>query len=146
MLRLCLAVAFACALAPLAAAPPDHSPLQVAQAPVAPAAAPLATAAGAPTVLFGQPLQPGDTILITVAGEPLITGPYTVREDGRLMLPMIGDFQAAGFTPTQFADRLATALRRYVKNPIVSANATTTMPRSVTILGDVPRPGIYDQR
>ncbi|MEN6548517.1 MAG: SLBB domain-containing protein [Armatimonadia bacterium] len=146
MLRLCLAVAFVCVLAPLAAAPLDHSPLQVAQAPVAPAAAPAATAAGAPTVLFGQPLQPGDTILITVAGEPLITGPYTVREDGRLMLPMIGDFQAAGFTPTQFADRLATALRRYVKNPIVSANATTTMPRSVTILGDVPRPGIYDQR
>lgn len=147
MLRLCLAVALVCVLAPVASAPLTAQPLQLAQAPAAPAAPPAAAPPTAPpTVLFGQPLQPGDTLLITVAGEPQITGPYTVREDGRLMLPLIGEFQTAGFTPTQFADRLATALRRYVKNPIVSANITSAMPRSVTILGDVPRPGIYDQR
>lgn len=148
MLRLCLAVALVCVLAPVASAPLPAPPLQLAQAPPAPAGQPAATATAtaAPTVLFGQPIQPGDTLLITVAGEPQITGSYTVREDGRLMLPMIGEFQSAGFTPTRFADRLAEALRRYVKNPIVSANVTAAMPRSVTILGDVPRPGIYDQR
>ncbi|MHB8995598.1 MAG: polysaccharide biosynthesis/export family protein [Armatimonadota bacterium] len=92
------------------------------------------------------PLQPGDTVTVTVAGEPAISGTYSVREDGRIIFPVAGTVQVSGQTSTQLADTLAAALRTYVVNPVVSVTVVTATPRMVTILGDVARPGSYDLR
>lgn len=110
----------------------------------APPAAPPPLATISAAALGNQPLQPGDTINVTVAGEPTLTGPCTIREDGRLIFPIIGDVKVAGYTPTLLADRLADLLHRYVVQPVVSVTVVNAVPRGVSILGDVPRPGLYE--
>lgn len=121
--------------------------------PLSPAStAPLTAATPSPvpslstTTAFGLPLEPGDTISVIVSGEPQVTGYYTIREDGRIVFPMVGPLQVSGFTAMQLADRLTTALQKYVRWPVVAVDVVSAQPRAVTVLGDVPRPGTYDLR
>jgi protein involved in polysaccharide export with SLBB domain len=92
---------------------------------------------------FGVPLQPGDVIALTVVGEPEITGQYAIREDGLIIFPILGATKVIGYTPTQLADHLAELLAKYVVKPIVAVNTIAAMPRIVSILGEVARPGVY---
>lgn len=109
-------------------------------------AAPVATVPNIGTPVVDSGLMPGDTVTVNVAGEPAITGSYTVREDGRIIFPVAGNQQVAGLTPTALADRLAAALRAFVVNPVVSVAAISGAPRTVSVVGDVTRPGAYECR
>lgn len=142
VLLLCV---FCGALTPALAQPAAGQP-PTAPALPPPAALPSATPALPTPGAFGLPLQPGDTINVIVTGEPGVTGYYTVREDGRVLFPMLGPTQVSGFTAMQLADRLTTALQKYVRRPVVSVDVISAQPRAVAILGDVARPGTYDLR
>lgn len=91
-------------------------------------------------------LGPGDVVEVTVVGEPQLSGLFTIRPDGRITLPLLGDVVAAGQTSRQLAETLAQALRRYVRNPQVSVNLRQPSPRRqfVYLLGQVARPGAYE--
>lgn len=86
-------------------------------------------------------LGPGDSIEITVLGEPDLTRTVSVRPDGRINLPLIGDVEAAGLTPTQLSERIATALRSYLKNPQVAVSVREFQRAYVYLVGQVTRPG-----
>lgn len=121
----------------------------LAQAPVAGAAPPATLAPAMPASAggaFAQSLQPGDTVNVVVAGEPQITGQYTVRQDGRILFPLAGPMQVSGLTSMQVADQLSASLQKYVRRPVVSVDVVSAQPRLATLLGDVPRPGTYDLR
>ena len=126
------------------------SSLAMAQSAAAPSAASATVTVASPPPaglpVVASPLMPGDTVTLSVVGEPLITGSYTIREDGRLVLPVAGHQQAAGLTPTELADRLTAALRPFVVNPVVSVTGLSGPPRTVSVVGDIPRPGTYDCR
>lgn len=135
---------FCLVVSPLLAQPPAPQPLSASTPAPATGAAP---SPALPTMsAFGLPLQPGDTISVIVAGEPGVTGYYTIREDGRIIFPLAGPMQASGFTAMQLADRVSAALQKYVRRPVVSVDVISAQPRTVAILGDVGRPGTYDLR
>ena len=64
-----------------------------------------------------------------------------VRPDGKISLPLIGDVQAAGLTPTELRDSIKVLLRRYKKTPEVSVIVREINSFSIFLVGEVARPG-----
>jgi polysaccharide biosynthesis/export protein len=87
-------------------------------------------------------LGPGDSVEITVLGEADLTRTVTVRPDGKVAMPLIGDIVAVGLTPSQLAERIATALKTYLRSPQVSVSVREFRREGVVYLvGQFTRPG-----
>lgn len=89
-------------------------------------------------------LVPGDTVDVNVFGEADLTRSVVIRPDGKISLPLVGEVQAAGVTPTQLAENIATALRTYLKNPQVSVTVTQLQRIFVQVVGQASRPGAIE--
>ncbi|HTB15849.1 MAG TPA: TIGR03435 family protein [Bryobacteraceae bacterium] len=61
-------------------------------------------------------IGPQDVLSIAVFHEPDLTRVGTVRDDGKIVMPLIGDIQAAGLTPVRFGAQLKEALSAYINN------------------------------
>jgi polysaccharide export outer membrane protein len=88
-------------------------------------------------------IGPGDALSINVWHNSELTGPITVRPDGRISLPLIGEVVAAGQTPAALAKEIQTKLAPYVKDPIVTISPTTfNSPYSaqVRVIGEAVQP------
>ena len=108
------------------------------------AAAPPRSAAVAAAVAEGpRPLQTGDVLTIEVAGEPTISGQYTVQPPGTIVVPMVGEVQVTGLTAQELTGVLSRRLGRYVVEPVVRVAVLSAIPRLVHIVGQVARPGLY---
>lgn len=66
-----------------------------------------------------------------------------VRPDGKISIPLIGDLQASGLTPMQLQSRISERMRDFVTAPSVTVVVLKIGSRSVSIVGNVVRPGIY---
>ena len=111
-----------------------------------PAAAPAAQsdtpAAGArpnATYVIGD----DDVLSINVWKEPDLSHSVTVRTDGKISLPLIGELQAAGRTPSQLEQDITAALRTYISEPQVAVIVQQTNSLKFNILGQVTKPGSY---
>lgn len=91
----------------------------------------------------GYAIGAGDVLQVFVWKEPELTRDVTVRLDGRITVPLIGDIQAAGRTPSQLAEEVETALKRYISSPQVTLGVLETKSASFYMLGQVTRPGAY---
>lgn len=89
-------------------------------------------------------LTPGDSVDVSVFGEPTLSRTVTIRPDGKITLPLVGDVDAAGQTPSQLADRIANALKTYLKAPQVSVTVSGFQRAQVYLVGAVTRPGPVD--
>ncbi|QGZ63485.1 polysaccharide biosynthesis/export family protein [Paraburkholderia acidisoli] len=69
--------------------------------------------------------------------------PYgqTVASDGTIYFPFVGRIMAAGKTPGQLRDRLASGLGPYVKNPQVDVRVLAYRSQKIQVTGDVKTPG-----
>jgi len=79
-----------------------------------------------------------DTLAVEVRGEPKVSGSYTVRPDGRITLPLVGDLRATGIKPARLADRLEKRLAAYIQDPVVTVtvtDATGTFESRIRIIG-----------
>lgn len=102
-----------------------------------------------PVSAQGQPayvLAPGDTIEVVVLGEAELSRTVVVRPDGKISLPLIGEIQAAGATPPQLAERVAAALRTYLRSPQVTVTVTATRRMFVQVVGQAVRPGTIEMQ
>ena len=86
-------------------------------------------------------LGAGDQITLSVVGYPEFTGTVALLPDGTLMLPLVGQVQAAGATPNQLGDYLTLVLRDYLVDPVVNVGLAVMRPVVVTVAGEVHRPG-----
>jgi polysaccharide export outer membrane protein len=86
-------------------------------------------------------LVPGDKLRIEVYKDQQLSQSLQVRPDGKITLPLLGDLQAAGHTPSELRDRIATALREYVTNPTVTVIVVETVAPTVFVMGEVNSPG-----
>jgi polysaccharide export outer membrane protein len=139
-------------LAWLAAAPALAQNREPAPAPPASSAAPgRSDAPGAPAKPdSGVAVDPTtyvigaqDVLSIKVWREQDFTGLYTVRPDGKITLPLIGDVQAGGLTPERLGDQLKQGLSNYINSPDVSVSLQTVGSKKFYITGEVNRPGEY---
>ena len=84
-----------------------------------------------------------DVLSISVWKEPDITRPVTVRSDGKISLPLVGELQAAGRTPSELEKEITAALRSYIAEPQVSVMVQEANSQKFNILGQVAKPGSY---
>ena len=66
----------------------------------------------------------------------------TVRPDGTIGFPLVGDIQASNLTPRELREEIERGLSAYVKNPRVTVVVTKYNSKKVSILGEVEKPGL----
>lgn len=89
-------------------------------------------------------LGPEDVLEITVWKNPDLSRITSIRPDGLISMPIIGDVQASGLTADALAHRIAERLKQFVAgNPAVSVSVKELNSYSVFVLGEVTRPGKY---
>jgi polysaccharide export outer membrane protein len=73
-----------------------------------------------------------------------MSGEVTVRPDGTITLPLIGDLVASGKTPTELKDQITTELARFVRNGagVVTVAVTAVNSYSFIVSGNVEHPGV----
>ena len=111
----------------------------------APAAAPGETAAAksATGSATGYVIGPADVLQIIVWKEPDLSRPVTVRFDGMVTFPLLGDILAAGRTPAQLAASLTEGLRRFVESPRVTVGLEQANSARLYVLGQVNKSGEF---
>lgn len=90
-------------------------------------------------------LGPGDVVDVVVLGEPTLTVTVTVRPDGRISYPMLGELVVTGLKPSELAARIREGLSRYIRQPQVTVSVRDARARPlVYLVGQVARPGAYE--
>ena len=95
--------------------------------------------AGSTDYLIGD----DDLLEINVWNEPDLKQSLPVRSDGKITLPLIGEVQAAGETPSQLQHTIASRLKAYINNPAVTVMVLQMNSRKFNVLGRVAKPGSY---
>ncbi|MEO1069705.1 MAG: polysaccharide biosynthesis/export family protein [Cyanobacteria bacterium J06638_6] len=88
-------------------------------------------------------LGPGDGIFVGVPRFPDLSFPATLDIQGNVVMPLAGTLNLAGLTLDQAREALYAAYNQYVVEPDVSLILTAQRPVEITIVGEVPRPGLY---
>jgi polysaccharide export outer membrane protein len=88
-------------------------------------------------------ISPGDVISIRVWNQDGMSAKARVRSDGKISLPFVNDVEAAGFTPSVLAQQIQTRVKDFLVNPVVSVSLEEIKPLSVSLLGEVSKPGMY---
>jgi polysaccharide biosynthesis/export protein len=85
-----------------------------------------------------------DTLEVLVWKNADLSRVVSVRPDGKISLPLIGDVQAAGRTVMQLNAEIAERLNKYYKeSPQVSVILQQVNSYSIYVLGEVRNPGKY---
>jgi protein involved in polysaccharide export with SLBB domain len=88
-------------------------------------------------------VQAGDTLNIKFYYHPdHDLRDLVVRPDGKLLLPLVGDMQAAGLTPEQLAEQIAQRYSSTLREPKVAVDVKTVNTNQVYVGGEVLRPGV----
>jgi polysaccharide biosynthesis/export protein len=91
-------------------------------------------------------LSPGDKLRVEVYKDAQLSQSLQIRPDGKVTLPLIGDIVAIDMTPIQLRDRIATSLKEYVTNPVVTVIVVEASPVMVYVMGEVATPGSIPMR
>ena len=91
----------------------------------------------------GYRLGPGDALRVIVYGEEPLTGEFRVNDQGAIALPLAGAIRAAGKTPRELEETIASSLRgrAVLRKPSVSVEVASYRP--IYVLGEVNKPGQY---
>ena len=87
-------------------------------------------------------IAPEDLVVVTVEGQPDLSGQYAVESNGSFLFPLVGRVEAEGLTAQALTDVLAGRLDAYVKDPRLGVEVRP--PERVFVFGDVQQPGFYD--
>jgi polysaccharide export outer membrane protein len=98
---------------------------------------------GAPVDLKAYVIGPEDVLYVSVFNEAQLTRAVSVRPDGKITMPLIGDMQAAGLTPERLNAQMKQALSTYLHNPDVTITVAQVNSKRYTVAGGVLRPGPY---
>lgn len=83
----------------------------------------------------------GDSLHINVWKNTEVSGQVTVRPDGMITVPLVGDVAAVDRSPVELSDEIALALREFVKVPQVTVTVvnaeSSTYKRRVRVTGAV---------
>ena len=84
-----------------------------------------------------------DVISINVWREPEMSRSMSVRPDGKISLPLIGEVEAQGKTPAQLQAELSKRMQSLIKNPDVTVIVQDIKSQKFNVLGEVMRPGMF---
>jgi polysaccharide export outer membrane protein len=86
----------------------------------------------------------GDLLNVLVWDQEKMSARVRVRSDGRVSLPFLDDVPVAGRTPVALARSLEERLKQFIVTPQVTVVVDEAKPLSVSVLGQVREPGLYD--
>ena len=127
VIRLCLATLTAAALS-------VANPVGQAERQASASAAPLPA---------GYVIGPDDVLGIVYWREPDMSGDVTVRPDGKITLPVIGEMQAAGVGPVELQKQITAAAGRFLTDVNVAVVVRQINSRKVFVTGQVKTPGAH---
>jgi polysaccharide biosynthesis/export protein len=88
-------------------------------------------------------LGPEDIIEISVWGNKEFAGDLPVRPDGKVSIPLIGDVNVEGLTPTKVKNLITQKLRKFIKDASVTVFVKEINSINISIAGEVNVPGTY---
>ena len=90
-------------------------------------------------------LGPSDVMKITVWHNPDLSGDVTVRPDGTITMPLVGDVRATGRTPAEVRAEITQRLAKYIKDESATVTIAVTAINSYrfVISGNVERGGSF---
>jgi len=91
-------------------------------------------------------IGPEDVIEVSVWKNAALSKTVTVRPDGKISLPLIGDIKVAGFTPKQLKKIIEREVSKYQQTAIASVIVTEVNSYRIFILGEVASPGAYQMK
>jgi polysaccharide export outer membrane protein len=88
----------------------------------------------------------GDVVDVTVFGQPDLKTETTVRPDGTITMPLIGDLKANGRTPTELRETIKAQIQNFIK--LAAGNEVTVAVRGwksyrFTLDGEVSKAGVF---
>jgi polysaccharide export outer membrane protein len=87
-----------------------------------------------------------DLLQINVWRDAELTTEATVRPDGTITLPLVGDLRAAGRTTQQLKQEIKQRLVRYVQDPVVTVAVVEVNSYRFTVTGNVTNPGVFSSK
>jgi polysaccharide biosynthesis/export protein len=88
-------------------------------------------------------IGPEDVLGVVFWREPEISGDVTVRPDGQITLPLIGEMSADGLRPDQLRAQIQKAAAKFVTDANVAVVIRQINSRKVFITGRVTTPGTF---
>jgi len=90
----------------------------------------------------GYRIGAGDALQIVVYREPDASVPdATVRSDGKISMPMLGDVEVQGFTPSELEKSLELRLSKFINEPEVTVLIRTVQSERIYVVGKVRKEG-----
>lgn len=88
-------------------------------------------------------IGPEDVLEIMVWKNADLTRTVTVRPDGKVSLPLIGDIRASGLSTEELKNVISLRMKEYIATPEVSVLVSNINSYFYYILGEVIKPGKY---
>jgi polysaccharide export outer membrane protein len=85
-----------------------------------------------------------DQISISMWDEPKYNGNYTIRPDGKINMPLIGEIQAAGMTPLQLQEAINKAALTQLRTPRCTVNVLAVHSKRIYFDGEGIATGARD--
>jgi polysaccharide export outer membrane protein len=89
-------------------------------------------------------IGPEDVLQIFVWKNETLSRVVSVRPDGVISLPLLGDVQAAGQTTRNLRETLVKRYAEFMAAPEISVIVNEVKSVKVSVLGEVPKPGRFE--
>ncbi len=86
-------------------------------------------------------IEPGDVLEVVILGQEELSRDLLVMHNGNITFPLIGDISVAGLTTNEIADTIASLLKKYFVQPLVSVILKGPSVSTVAVYGEVIKPG-----
>ena len=88
-------------------------------------------------------ISPEDILEISVWREEDLQRQVTVRPDGGVSFPLVGDIQAASKTPAELEETITQRLQKFIPEAVVTVSVVQVQGLRVYVTGKVSRPGQF---
>ncbi|MFU8814066.1 MAG: polysaccharide biosynthesis/export family protein [Pseudomonadales bacterium] len=88
-------------------------------------------------------ISPEDVLGISVWREDDLQGEVTVRPDGGISFPLVGDIRAAGKSPRELQADITARLEAYIPDAVVTVSVVEIRGLRIYVSGRVQNPGQY---
>ncbi|MFO0775085.1 MAG: polysaccharide biosynthesis/export family protein [Nitrospiraceae bacterium] len=89
-------------------------------------------------------LGAGDVLNVFIWKHKELSTIVTVRPDGKITYPLLGEIEVSGLTVAEVEERLNKQLKLQIQDPQVTVILEATHSFRVYVLGEVMQPGVFD--
>jgi len=89
-------------------------------------------------------IGPSDILAVSVWKDTELTRTVTVRPDGKISLPLVGELEVSGLTAPGVQRLIVQRLAPYISNPQVAVIVQEVKSQTYVIVGKVAKPGSFD--